>query len=273
MLRTRVITAVVLLALLLPALFWSTLAWGVVTLAFVAAAAWEWARLLGRAQLAWPAAIGMAVLGAAALAWRELAGGWPQALLVALAAAAAAYWLLRAPRALATHNARAGGLPVALGLLAAGWVALVELRAADSVLLLTAMALVWLADVAAYFVGRAIGRRKLAPRISPGKSWEGAIGAALIVAAAGWAVAAAWPQALTLPALLARALPAWATVAVLVALSALSVVGDLHESLIKRQADVKDSGRTLPGHGGVLDRIDALLPVMPAALLLAILLR
>lgn len=273
MLRTRIITAVVLLAVLLPALFWSPLTWGIATLAFVAAAAWEWTRLLEQPQHAWPVAVAAAGAGAVALAWRTYAGGWPAGVLATLAAAALLFWVLVAPRALASLQARRGGLVTAALLLAAAWVALIELREQGSLMLLSAMALVWIADIGAYAVGRAIGRRKLAPRISPGKSWEGAIGAAGIVALAAIVVALAWPQADTLPALVARQVPWPVLVAVAVALSALSVVGDLYESLLKRQAGVKDSGKTLPGHGGVLDRVDAMLPVMPAMLLLTLVLR
>jgi len=130
------------------------------------------------------------------------------------------------------------------------------------------MALVGVADIAAYFVGRAFGRRKLAPSISPGKSWEGALGGAAAVAVLGLAAAASPSLSSTLPARLVDAWTAPVAVVVLVALAALSIVGDLHESLLKRQAGVKDSGAVLPGHGGVLDRIDALVPVMPAAMLL-----
>ena len=158
-------------------------------------------------------------------------------------------------------------------LLAAAWAALVELRDGGVALLLSAMALVWVADVGAYFVGRSIGRRKLAPAISPGKTWEGALGAAVIVALLGIAIAWWAPQWKTLPALLVSRLGVAGAALVLLGLAAVSVVGDLHESLVKRQAGVKDSGRTLPGHGGVLDRIDALVAVMPVALLLVVLLR
>ena len=273
MLRTRILTAIALLAVLLPALFWSPLAWGIATLAFVAAAAWEWTRLLEQPRRAWPVAAVAAGVGAAALAWRAAYGGWPTGVLATLAGAALLFWVLGAPRALASLEARRGGLATAGLLLAAAWVALIELRAQGSLMLLSALALVWIADVGAYAVGRAVGRRKLAPRISPGKSWEGAIGAAGIVTLVSIAVALGWPQADTLPSLMARQVPWPILVAVVVALSALSVVGDLYESLLKRQAGVKDSGTTLPGHGGVLDRVDALLPVMPAALLLTLVLR
>jgi phosphatidate cytidylyltransferase len=128
-------------------------------------------------------------------------------------------------------------------------------------LLLAAMAPVWVADIAAYFVGRAIGRHKLAPGISPGKSWEGAIGGVLGVVIYGFVLAYAAPQ---LGLLSSGALLALGVFAVsLVLLAAVSIIGDLFESLAKRQAGVKDSGRLLPGHGGLLDRIDSLTSTLP----------
>ena len=128
-------------------------------------------------------------------------------------------------------------------------------------LLLAAMAVVWVADIAAYFVGRAIGRRKLAPGISPGKSWEGAFGAVAFVVVYGFVVAYSWPQlGLPNPSGLSGIL---GFAAGLVLLTAVSIVGDLFESLAKRQAGVKDSGNILPGHGGILDRIDSLTSTLP----------
>jgi len=148
------------------------------------------------------------------------------------------------------------------------WVAIVQLQAYSPGLVLAAMALVWIADTAAYFTGRAFGRRKLAPHVSPGKTWEGVYGGLAAVALYALALvplAAAGRFAGTVSPL---AVILW--VAGALALAALSVVGDLCESLLKRQAGVKDSGRLLPGHGGVLDRIDALLAAMPPAALLAL---
>jgi phosphatidate cytidylyltransferase len=279
MLGQRVVTALVLLAVLLPTIFWLPgWTWALVTLGFLAVAAREWVALLGDAEAAARArsiAAGTALGGLALLGWR-LATGWPAWFPLALAAAATAWWCLAAPLRLRRHDARPGGWPLAVALLLACWVALVELQARGPAALLAAMAIVWIADIAAYFVGRAIGRRKLAPAISPGKSWEGALGGAAGVALAALAVAmlaggqgaaTGWP-AQTLPVRLFAAAPALLALAVFVALAAMSVVGDLHESLLKRQAGVKDSGTLLPGHGGVLDRIDALVPVMPAVLLL-----
>jgi len=141
------------------------------------------------------------------------------------------------------------------------WMAIVQLQARSPWLLLAVMMVVWIADTAAYFSGRRFGRRKLAPAISPGKSWEGVYGALICVFA--YAVLLLSFSPLAAQATLSRPLVA----AFALVLAMLSVVGDLFESWLKRQAGVKDSGTTLPGHGGVLDRIDALLPAMPAATL------
>ena len=122
------------------------------------------------------------------------------------------------------------------------------------------MALVWLADSAAYFVGRAFGRNKLAPAISPGKTWEGAIGAGLAVAVCGVALAGYLPARIAAnPALL---------VLLLFGLTAISIAGDLFESMLKRQAGLKDSSSILPGHGGILDRIDSLTSTLPIVALI-----
>ncbi len=268
MLGKRVVTALVLLAILLPPIFrFDPWVWGAVTLVFLAVAAWEWVRLLDSTRSATAVAVLLAVVGAALLVWRETAG-WPPVFVVAVCAAATLSWLVLGPLHLRSHDARGGGVVLAAGWLLGCWVALVALRAIGPLALLVAMAIVWVADIAAYFAGRAFGRNKLAPSISPGKTWEGAIGGFVAVAVLGLVVASLPAFSSTLPA---RLVDEWTVVGaliLLVALAALSIVGDLHESLLKRQAGVKDSGTVLPGHGGVLDRIDALVPVMPAAMLL-----
>jgi phosphatidate cytidylyltransferase len=141
------------------------------------------------------------------------------------------------------------------------------------VLLLSVLAIVWVADIGAYFVGKAFGRKKLAPSISPGKSWEGALGGWLL--ALLYAVACSqvlWLQA-TFPSLLKAAWGWLGLVSVITVLVATSVVGDLFESQLKRRSQVKDSSHLLPGHGGVLDRIDSLIFMMPLVVLILGLMR
>jgi phosphatidate cytidylyltransferase len=148
------------------------------------------------------------------------------------------------------------------------WAAIVELRTASPWLLLAIMALVWIADIAAYFAGRRFGRRKLAPAISPGKTWEGVLGALVAVLAYGIVLDVLAHSRVTVLTPFFDGL--WGGIAVLamLALVALSVLGDLFESWMKRGAGRKDSSSLLPGHGGVLDRIDALTSTLPVAALL-----
>ena len=268
MLGKRVATALVLLAVLLPAIFvLPPVVWGVITLGFLAVAAWEWAKLLPGAPRPRYAAGVVCIAGGGALAWRSIAP-WPDAMLVVACAALVAFWVVSGAARLRRREARGGGWPLAAVLLIGCWLAMYELRVLGPVALVSSMAVIWVADIAAYFAGRAFGRHKLAPGISPGKTWEGAVGGFVAVVAIGLVCARSSELASSLPAVLAHRLTAPGAALALVAIAALSIVGDLHESLLKREAGVKDSGTLLPGHGGVLDRIDALIPTMPAALLL-----
>jgi len=151
------------------------------------------------------------------------------------------------------------------------WLALWQAKRHGINFLLSVLLLVWVADVAAYFAGHAFGRRKLAVHISPGKSWEGVWGGMLgvLLMAFGW-VWADTQWEMDSPSLysLLHAKGAAYLVLATVFLVAMSVVGDLIESLVKRSAGMKDSSQLLPGHGGVLDRVDALLPTLPLALML-----
>ena len=155
------------------------------------------------------------------------------------------------------------------------WLALVQSRNAGVNFLLSVMGLVWIADISAYFAGRAWGnrwiRRKLAAGISPGKTWEGVAGAVLGVAVLAWVWRYVDSQSPGIaPSLYSRLAQQWGAqgALALALLLAAGVAGDLLESLFKRSAGVKDSSALLPGHGGVLDRVDALLPVLPLALCL-----
>ncbi len=281
MLGQRVVTAIVLLAILVPSIFLAPpWVWGLVSLALLAVAGTEWGRLLGAPAGGRALGAALAAAGLGYLAWRGgLPAGASPALVGVLAAASLAFWLSVAPVSLSRVHRVGPAWIVAALVLAACWLALYELRLLGAAMLVSAMAIVWLADVGAYFAGRTFGRHKLAPRVSPGKTWEGVAGGVVAVLAVAVAVALAWPAsagdgggAVFSSWLAARA--GWpVALAVLAAIAGLSVVGDLYESLLKRLAGVKDSGTLLPGHGGVLDRIDALIPTMPGCLLLVEVLR
>lgn len=232
---------------------------------FVAGAgAWEWGGLLKLTEVRRRFYAGAALLACALLGWSifDIGSGRIRApaLLIGIFALASLFWLVAVPAWLSRKWPITTG---PAGLLAGGAVlipaclALMQLRTASPILLLAVMAFVWLADIAAYFSGRAFGKHKLAPMISPGKTWEGVAGAGIALAIYSFLVA--WIAGL-MPATLASAL---ALLAALEVLMGVSVLGDLFESLAKRQAGIKDSGSILPGHGGVLDRIDSLTSTLP----------
>jgi len=278
MLKQRVITAIVLLAILLPALFHpAPQPFLVITLVLIAAGGWEWGRLngdsSGRALLAGGACF-LLCAGSWALGWLQR----PLPLLWLLAGAAwvlcGAWLLLRGvagwpeiPRPV-----RWTGGVLALWL---AWLAMAQARVLGVNFLLSVLVLVWVADIFAYFAGRAFGgrvmARKLAPSISPGKSWEGVWGgmAGVVALAFVWWAADEFLR-VSVPSLYSRLAGrgVWLLLLAVLFMAAMSVVGDLVESLVKRSAGVKDSSALLPGHGGVLDRVDALLPTLPLAMML-----
>lgn len=275
MLKQRVITALVLLAILLPAMFYRTSEpFEFVTVALLGAAGWEWARLNGsgpKTSLLIGLALGAFLLGFALLG--GLNAQWPLVWTVVGAA-----WLLLAVvmlrRGVSGWSRWSRVLRLSLGivLLACAWLALVQARQRGLGFLLSVLTLVWMADVAAYAGGKAFGKRKLAPSLSPGKSWEGALSGALgVLLLAGVWIGSdrqGWTDGSSLFSHLWAHGPVLALLAIL-GLSAMSVAGDLMESLVKRSAGMKDSSQLLPGHGGVLDRVDALLPVLPLAMMLS----
>ncbi|HWK70390.1 MAG TPA: phosphatidate cytidylyltransferase [Burkholderiaceae bacterium] len=281
MLKQRVVTAIVLLAVLLGTLL-APSPWPLVLLFTLTAgcALWEWLRLT------WPregtpfplivavlSALGMLLvahqwLSAPPASWavglRAIVSQWLLPIIAIIWVAGASAMVYRGQA-----QVRQGGACLSLfGILAVAgvWAALVQLFLGHGAwFLVSLLALIWFADIAAYFTGKALGRRKLAPKVSPGKTWEGAAGG--VLAAAVWVMASAyWPG--SFGNALAQRWPWWLMLIIAVFLAALSIVGDLFESLLKRRAGVKDSSGLLPGHGGVYDRIDALLPVAPLALLL-----
>jgi len=273
MLGTRILTAAVLIPLTLAALFLlPPRAFALVLLAVVMAAAHEWSRLAtfsrGRTILF---VGGVAALGAGLLFGPAgFDHGWPTSVVVAVCGLATLFWIaLATPWVVHRWPTRAPAAMTLVGwiVLVGAWLALVELQSRSPWLVLAAMAIVWIADTAAYFTGRALGRRKLAPQVSPGKTWEGVYGALVAVAIYACALIPLAGAAGFRGAVDAVAMALW--IALVVALAALSVVGDLFESLLKRHAGLKDSGKLLPGHGGVLDRTDALLAAMPPAALAA----
>jgi phosphatidate cytidylyltransferase len=272
MLKTRVITAIALLAVLLPILFLLPPVYiGAFFLFAVSAAAWEWSRLLNpqASRAAWLYALFCLVIILFLLAMQNVA--WQFALLLL----AAIFWFFLAPFILAkgmnVSLQKLRPFYVVLGfiLLPATWFSLVFLRELGLVFLLSTMALVWVADIGAYFVGKAIGKRKLAAQISPGKSIEGALGGLLLCY--GYALLCVFYLPFESSIFGAWAIRfGWVPMFVMVTvLTAFSIFGDLFESQLKRMAGVKDSSHLLPGHGGVLDRVDALIPTMPIAALLA----
>ncbi len=275
MLKTRVITAIVLLAVLLPALFAAS-PWyfAGLTVLMIGAAGWEWARLNG---LPGTGALAAGVSLALACIWTLLIGGlnapsaWIWWLPTGVWVLGGAYALRAGPTGW-PRIAQVGRLALGAVLLWGAWLAIVQAKVHGINFILSVFCLVWMADIAAYFCGRAFGKRKLAPAISPGKSWEGAWGgmAGVILLGFVWVHVIDVRVAVDSPSLYTLLVQRHGVVSLLalVFLGAMSVVGDLFESLVKRAAGAKDSSNLLPGHGGVLDRIDALLPVFPLALAL-----
>jgi len=272
MLKARVITALVLLGVLLPILFLlPALYIGVFFLVALMTAAWEWSRLLapeaGRAAYLYAIfclLIILFLLGMQNASWQ-----------FALLLLAVIFWFFIAPFILAKgmnlslQKLRPFYVVLGLILLPATWFALVFLRELGLVFLLSTIALVWVADIGAYFIGKAFGKRKLAMQISPGKSVEGAIGGLILCYGYALICASTLPFESTLFGAWAIRF-GWAPMFLMVTvLTAFSIFGDLFESQLKRLAGVKDSSHLLPGHGGILDRVDALIPTMPIAALLA----
>lgn len=278
MLQQRIITALLLLAILVPAMVHpNPLGFVAVTGVLIAAGAWEWARLNGLGQR-WALASGLLCAASCFSLWFSdgLLRPMPLFWLVL-----GAFWVLLSGWLLVAGVPAWGKVPQGLrwlgGVLAlcGAWMALVQARLVGVNFLFSLLALVWVADICAYVAGRLLGGRfitqKLAPSMSPGKTWEGVVGALLGVVGCSylwrWVESTnGWP-ATSLYDYLYLVSPHFLWVS-LVFLTTMSVVGDLMESLFKRSAGVKDSSGLLPGHGGVLDRVDALLPVLPLAMLL-----
>ncbi len=278
MLKQRVITALIMLAIVLPTLFFRS-PWPFCALAllFIAAGAWEWAKLNGMKSAGAIYFAGLFII-LAAIGWYM---GFIDRPLRMVWILASGFWVLISAWLLKTGVSGWTQIPVTLrrigGMLALllAWLAVAQARVQGVNFLMSVLTLVWVADSFAYFAGRTWGGKftvnKLAPSISPGKSWEGVWGGVfgVFLLAMTWVWADShWQTAV--PSLYSR-LQGQHLVLMAIALlflTAMSVVGDLIESLIKRSAGVKDSSGLLPGHGGVLDRVDALLPTLPIAMML-----
>jgi phosphatidate cytidylyltransferase len=257
MLRQRILTALVLIPLLGVIVLLLPPIWTVLCLAaLVLAGAWEWSAFPGFAS---PVARTVYVVAVAALMWSSwrltaTGRGLDALLLTAIVWwTCALLWIVFAPTRVGRLSAALAGVLV----LVPAWTALVRLQLSGElgpILVLFLLVLVWAADIGAYFAGRSLGRIKLAPRVSPGKTWEGVMGGVI----AGLLVAV--PAGLAL-----GQLPAFLALCLGIVLA--SVVGDLTESLFKRFAGLKDSGALFPGHGGVLDRIDSVTAAAPFFLL------
>ena len=267
MLKLRLLTVAVVLPLFLAALFMlPNLWWSAAMLLLLLVAAHEWSRLsafsrAGEAAFVTVIALGCVLLWLTGSASARL-GSVPLATDRAVFALSVAFWCVIAPcwlwLKLAVRNRALLGL-AGVVVLVPTWLALTRLQS-DALLLLLLLGVVWIADTAAYFSGRALGRHKLAPAISPGKTWEGVAGAFVAVGL----------YAVIVHLWLRPTQDLSAVVLGFLAMTALSIVGDLFESWLKRRAGVKDSGELFPGHGGMLDRIDGMTAALPAAALVFI---
>ncbi|QGZ32022.1 phosphatidate cytidylyltransferase [Stutzerimonas stutzeri] len=257
MLKQRIITAAILLPIALIGFFLlEGLAFALFIGVVVVLGAWEWARLAGFSGQG--ARIGYAVIVSLLL---MLLYRLP-AITPWLLALSVVWWLvatalvLSYPASQRHWGGRVGSLMIGLMILLPAWQALVVLKQwpQGNWLIVAVMVLVWAADIGAYFSGKALGRRKLAPQVSPGKSWEGLIGGLItsLLITLGVGLYQGWS-----PRVLVLGLLGAAVVVVI------SVVGDLTESMFKRSSGIKDSSQLLPGHGGVMDRIDSLTAAVP----------
>lgn len=264
MLKARIITVIVVLPLFLAALFYlQDIFWAILLLSLTIIGSREWSRLAGLSvrntilYMLLTTFIGGELLF---LISESVKVNTYSTNLIWLYSLSVAFWIVSAPLYLKRFYQVQN--PIIWMLI--GWavllptcVALFQLRAISPLLLLGFMATIWISDTAAYFTGRAFGKNKLAPQISPNKTWEGVAGALIAVSLYG----VIWDFTVQ------QTFFSVPLIVLLLIMAILGIIGDLYESLIKRQAGVKDSGNLLPGHGGILDRIDALTSSLPFAML------
>ena len=262
MLKTRIITAGLLVAAFIPALFLlNNSLWAYCMLIISLLALCEWGCMIKLSALQSKLYLLIAGLGGIFVIWLMATYGFHLFFFKSLIVffVVAVFWLFIVPIWFKTRMVISNKVIMAsLGLLliASLWLALICAKSADPALLLVLLATIWIADSAAYFAGKNFGKHKLAPSISPGKTWEGVFGALFAVTLFGAILYIGFD------------FKEWAIFPALWIITILGVAGDLFESMIKRQAMLKDSGSLLPGHGGILDRIDGLIPSLPIAILM-----
>lgn len=292
MLKQRVITAIVLLLILIGAYCLGPVAFAGVMAVGFALAQWEWLKLAGLTSLA-SALLAVIVSGSTAgltfVAYQDLQvihqiSAEYQMLYANLSSIFVMYLavvtLLWIGISIRVFFARMKGLPVnriAVGVTGvffppAAWLGFVAMYASFGIsMVISLLAIVWVADIMAYFTGMAFGKQRMCPAISPKKSWEGVAGGMLSVMVLGLIFALCLPEVKTIPGVLTESMGVIAWIVVAFVLVSLSIVGDLFESALKRQAGIKDSSNLLPGHGGFYDRLDAMMPTLPAGFLLTVL--
>lgn len=264
MLKTRILTAIIILPLFLSALFFlRDIFWAIVLLSLTVIGSREWSRLAGFSVRNTIIFMLLTTFIGGELLFQmseSLKTNVYSSDLIWVYIVSAAFWIICVP----PYLNQLYTIKNPLLLMLAGWMlllptclALYQLRAISPALLLGLMATIWISDTAAYFTGRSLGKRKLASQISPNKTWEGVFGALVAVFIYGLV----WDFWFIEESLAAKLIP------LLLLMAILGIIGDLYESLMKRQAGVKDSGNILPGHGGILDRIDALTASLPFAIL------
>ena len=292
MLKQRVITAIVLLLILIGSYMLGPVAFaGVMAIAFIVAQ-WEWLKLSGlnsiisaliavvvggsAAAITYLVSLDLQVINHASQEYQQLYANLSGMFVMYLTVIT----LLWVGISIRVFFARKTGLPVnriVVGITGvffppAAWLAFVAMYATFGIsMVISLLAIVWVADIMAYFTGMAFGKHRMSPAISPKKSWEGVAGGMLSVMLLGLLFAWLAPEIKTIPGVIVESMGAVVWIIIAYILVSLSIVGDLFESALKRQAGIKDSSNLLPGHGGFYDRLDAMMPTLPAGFLLTVL--
>ena len=253
--RTRIISAAVLVPLALLCLWYGALPWALLIGVGTIGLAIEWTQLCGYGVVSLPA---LALVAMTLAGWGLAAAGWPALALVPVVLGGPAVWCVARDRGKSALSLAAGVPYIGMACVSLLWLRADAVTGLANVLLL--LLIVWASDIGAYLVGRLVGGPRLAPVISPGKTWSGAAGGLLAAALVGGLAALGMGQVGLF----------WRIVLFAVGLGIVAQAGDLMESAIKRRFGVKDSGWLIPGHGGLFDRLDAVLAAAPVAAALAL---